>query len=347
VTPGDETTGPARDGPAVSVIIPTRNRWPQMLVTLRGAVRQCGVALEVIVVDDGSDEPAASALAQLDEPGVRVIRHETNRGVAAARNSGIEAARGGWLAFLDDDDLWAPHKLRTQLGMARDEGAVFCYAAALVLDERGAVTGLVPAPPPTGLVLRLLPGNAIPAGASNMVARADVIRDLGGFDEALFQLADWELWIRLSQAGRGAACTEPLLAYIHHPQNMLLTDKRDLTREFEYLAEKHRALCERYGIEFDRGGLARWMAWGASRSGRRVRAAAGYTRAAAMYAARRKRYWTKASLRDAIGALAGERLTDTGRRSSRDVPIAVPDWLDLYRRPEPEGGAVPPPTTAS
>src|SRR6266536_3282289 len=303
----DGTTDlPMPDSPEVTVVIPTHNRWPQMRATLHGALRQAGVALEVIVVDDGSSEPTASALGKINEPRVRVIRHESNRGVAAARNTGIEAARGDWLAFLDDDDLWSPHKLRRQLDKVLAEGALFSYSAAVVLDEYGAVTGLVDTPPPSDLVVQLLPGNAIPAGASNMLARTNVIRGLGGFDDALFQLADWDMWIRLAEAGRGAACPEPLLAYVHHPQNMLLTDKRDLAREFDYLATKHRSLSERYGIEFDRGGLARWMAWGASRSGRRFKAAAGYGRAAAMYAAKRKRYWSKQSLRDAIGALRGE-----------------------------------------
>src|SRR2546421_12955356 len=101
--------------PEATVIIPTRDRWPLLAVTLCGALAQEGVTLEVIVVDDGSVDQTPRRLAEVIDERVRVIRHPSSRGVAAARNSAIAAARGEWLAFLDDDDLWAPHKLRIQL----------------------------------------------------------------------------------------------------------------------------------------------------------------------------------------------------------------------------------------
>ncbi|MFL5884580.1 MAG: glycosyltransferase family 2 protein, partial [Thermoleophilaceae bacterium] len=97
----------------VSVVIPTHNRWPQMRGTLDGALGQTGVEHEVIVVDDCSSDGTAEGLAGIENDRLRFLRHEQNRGVAAARNTGIEAARHEWLAFLDDDDLWAPNKLRT------------------------------------------------------------------------------------------------------------------------------------------------------------------------------------------------------------------------------------------
>ena len=95
--------------PEVSVVVPTRDRW-ELLSTcaLPSATCQEGVAIEVIVVDDGSSDGTAAGLAALDDPRVLTVRHDRPRGVSAARNSGIRAARGTWLAFLDDDDLWAP-----------------------------------------------------------------------------------------------------------------------------------------------------------------------------------------------------------------------------------------------
>ena len=311
------------------MVIPTHNRWPQMRATVEGALAQEGVEHEVIVVDDCSSDDTAGGLAGVEDERLRVLRHERNRGVAAARNTGIEAARHEWLAFLDDDDLWAPHKLRAQLDAATAGDAVLAYSAALVVNDRHEVIGVREAPSPEGLMERLIPGNAVPAGASNVLARTDVVREAGGFDERLHQLADWDMWLRLLERGRAARCDEPLLAYVFHPQSMLITDERNLVDEFDYLAEKHRELTERYGVQFDRPGLWNWMAWGASRSGRRFKAAGGYLRAAAGYAAKGPRRWGLESLRDAGRALLGREVMDEGGA----VPPKglEPPWLEAYR----------------
>src|SRR5918995_1163359 len=108
--------------PLVTVVVPTRNRPRLLQRTLQSILAQQALAdLEVIVVDDGSwpngaPEPATDAR-------VRVVRHQTRAGVAAARNRGIALARGRWIAFCDDDDVWAPDKLVRQLEVARTTGA--------------------------------------------------------------------------------------------------------------------------------------------------------------------------------------------------------------------------------
>jgi glycosyltransferase involved in cell wall biosynthesis len=316
--------------PQVSVVIPTHNRWPQIMTTLEGALRQEGVDHEVIVVDDSSTDGTAAGLEGLDDPRLRVLRHERNKGVSAARNTGTESARHEWIAFLDDDDFWAPEKLRAQVEAAAAAGAVLAYGAAVVLNERHEMTALLEAPPASELAIRMLPGNAIPAGASNVLARTDAVRDAGGFDQRLHQLADWDMWLTLLELGPAAVCSDPLVAYVQHSQSMLITDKRNLVDEFDYLAAKHRRLSDRYGVEFDRPGLARWMAWGASRAGRRREAVTGYLRAAAGYAVRGPRRWGLQSLRDAGRALVGAELADTGGRVTTDR-VPAPAWLDLYR----------------
>jgi glycosyltransferase involved in cell wall biosynthesis len=317
--------------PEVTVVIPTRDRWPRLEPTLRGALGQDDVSLEVVVVDDGSVDETPVRLAEVKDPRLRVLRHDSSRGVAAARNAALATARGAWIAFLDDDDLWAPAKLRKQLTAAGDAKAAWVYSGAIVVDESLSVVEVYEPPPSAGLADMLLAYNAVPAGASNVMARADAIRAVGGYDETLSQLADWDLWIRLALAGPPAVCEEPLMAYVQHSSGMLVSDKSGLIDEFERLEEKYREACEQRGVRLDHVGLVRWMAWGDSRGGRRGRAAGGYLRAMAMYARRGKLWSSGANLRDAIGALLGEERTDSGRRPLPSGEATPPTWVDLYR----------------
>jgi glycosyltransferase involved in cell wall biosynthesis len=313
------------------VVIPTRDRWPLLSTTLRGALSQEGVEHEVIVVDDGSRDETPERLAAIGDSRLHVLRHDRSRGVSAARNTGIAQARGEWLAFLDDDDFWSPAKLAAQVAAALACGATFAYSAAVVLDEQGRAIEVLPAPDPEGLIRRLLPGNAIPAGASNVLASADAVTAAGGFDESLSHFADWDLWIGLADRGRAAACPEVLMAYLQHEGSMLVTDKSGLVGEFKRLARKHRAVSERYGVGFDRAGLARWMAWGEGRADRRLRAARGYLASAALYVRQRQCDETRRSAAQALASLRGKRFLDSGRPLPSASVDQEPDWLDLYR----------------
>src|SRR5688572_11855939 len=97
------TQGP----PTVSVVVPTHNRVRLLPLTLHTVLRQQEVALEVIVIDDGSTEDIDRTVRELDDPRVHQLRHGTSQGVSVARNHGVARAQGHWIAFLDDDDLWA------------------------------------------------------------------------------------------------------------------------------------------------------------------------------------------------------------------------------------------------
>ncbi|HEX6207479.1 MAG TPA: glycosyltransferase family 2 protein, partial [Actinomycetota bacterium] len=106
--------------PEISAIVPTHNRAGLLTTTLRTVLWQRDVSLEVVVVDDGSSDATADLVEGLGDPRVRLVRHDAPRGVSTARNRGASEARGDWLAFCDDDDLWAPDKLARQLAAARD-----------------------------------------------------------------------------------------------------------------------------------------------------------------------------------------------------------------------------------
>ena len=308
------------EGPAVTVVIPTHNRWPLLTRALAGALGQQEVRLEVIVVDDASQDGTPDELARHRDPRVRCVRLERNRGVAHARNLGIREARGEWLAFLDDDDQWSPAKLRLQLAAAQRARAAFAYGAAVHVDERGTVIAFEPAPEPCELAPRLLTDtNPIPAGGSNVLARTSLVRHVGGFDERLFHLADWELWIRLVESGRAVACPEVLVAYLKHPANMLTVPGRDILAEFEYLAAKHHAKAAARGLSFDATGLTRWVASGHGGAGRRRQAARAYLRGAL---ARR----SAADALRAVRVLVSPRAARP-RRAATTPAVSPPPWL--------------------
>jgi glycosyltransferase involved in cell wall biosynthesis len=318
---------------AVTIVIPTRDRWPVLSeAALPAALGQEGVELEVIVVDDGSTDETAARLAELADPRLHVLRHDRALGVARARNAGIEHGRGDWIAFLDDDDVWSPLKLRRQLDEASAKDATFVYAGSVALDEhKRFVFGHAP-PDPAALRIELLRRNVMWGGCSNVVARADILSRLGGFDERLFQLADWDLWIRLAHDGEPAVVCEVLVGCVAHRQSMLLTDRRDVFREFAYLAEKHRGLTAASGVEFDSALFSRWVAEGHVRAGRRRAAARAYLRG---FTGPR----SSGNLARATAALLGESAMKGARRALARVPRRVPpgewsasepSWLSRY-----------------
>ncbi len=225
--------------PDVSVVVPTQNRWPLVRTAVACATGQRGVSVEVVLVDDGSAPATAAHLRALAAGPVRLVRHDVPAGLPAARTSGIAAARGAWVAFLDDDDLWAPDKLARQLAAARAAAATWAYCAAVDVDAHRRVLGVVAAPDPASLPARLPAGNVIPAAGSNVVVRADVLARVGGFDPALPHSSDWDLWLRLARTEPAAACPEPLVAYVHHRRTMRSRGTEGLERELAILDARH------------------------------------------------------------------------------------------------------------
>ena len=234
--------------PDVSIVIPTRDRWPLLAVTLRSALSQVGVGIEVIVVNDRSVDETAEQLAKLADSRVRVLHNDSLASVAGVRNLGIAASVGTWIAFLDDDDIWAPHKLQAQLAAAQRRGAGFVYGGAVYVDDELRVLRPdTPPPNPDRVARGLLRANLIPGGCSNPIARAELVRDVGGFDEAFHHLCDWDLWIRLALRSRSAAVDEFLVAYRVHSENMIVKEQELATEELWRLVAKYKATSEAYG----------------------------------------------------------------------------------------------------
>jgi glycosyltransferase involved in cell wall biosynthesis len=123
-----------------SVIIPVYNRETTVLRALRSCLSQAQTSLEVIVIDDGSTDGTAQTLASIEDPRVRVVTHPENRGVGAARNSGIAVAEGRWLIMLDSDNELAPGALDVLAGYSTGAAGDVGNIATQCLWDDGRVT---------------------------------------------------------------------------------------------------------------------------------------------------------------------------------------------------------------
>jgi glycosyltransferase involved in cell wall biosynthesis len=248
----------------VSVLIPTRDRCQRLVTTLRSALAQRDVNLEVVVVDDGSEDGTSKMVAGLGDPRIRLIRNESPRGESGARNRGLEVTRGVWVAFLDDDDLWAPDKLDRQLQALRDTRREWAYTGDVVVDGEFRILSGGPPPSPEEVIETLGRYNSVPAGASNVIVSSLLLSQVGPFDTALRRTADWDMWLRLARDGPPAWVRSPLVANCIHGANMY-KDMTILFHELDVLARRHR-------IPVDWARHYRWAAWDALVDGRRWKA---------------------------------------------------------------------------
>lgn len=258
--------------PTVSVVVPTRNRRTLLAQTLRSVLAQVGVDLEVIVVDEASTDDTVQWLTALADRRVVVVRHATPQGVASARNDGAAQARADWLAFVDDDDLWAPDKLREQLRAGKACRADWVYTGAVNIAERCRI--VYGRPPLTAEeLMKALPHyNAVPGGGSNVVVRREMWEEAGPFDTRLLNTEDWEMWIRLAKLGPPACVPRPLVAYRVHGTNSSL-NVAEIVRGTRLIERVHNTTA-------DWGNLHRYMAESYLRKGQRGAAVRQFVAAA-------------------------------------------------------------------
>lgn len=204
--------------PIISVIIPTYNRAAYLAQAVRSVLGQTNADFEVLIVDDGSTDDTEQTAKRLDDSRIVYIRQE-NAGRSVARNQGVAEARGEYVAFLDDDDLFLPHKLSSQLAFleARPEIGLVASGAQLI-DEEGAVVGAWKHwedQPELNLPNCL---DSCPLMPSVVLIRRGELNHLDHwFDPAVEPAEDTDLFLRLLLSGcRIAWLTELVTAYRLH-----------------------------------------------------------------------------------------------------------------------------------
>jgi glycosyltransferase involved in cell wall biosynthesis len=244
--------------PLVSVVIPVYNRAHLLGRAIRSVLAQTFQNLELVVVDDGSTDGSAGAVAPFEDPRIRVIRLPRNRGVSRARNIGIQDARGHLVAFLDSDDEWLPDKLERQVARfrehpAEDKALVSCRF--IRYDDLTHRTATPTRPILPGDAFDQLVQGQAPLPSCVMIPRP-VLVAVGGLDEALAAFADYELWLRLADA---ATCFVEIgdVLVIKHEHGT-----RQISGDPEMMLDAFRTLDQKWGARIQqRSGRSTYRRW--------------------------------------------------------------------------------------
>jgi glycosyltransferase involved in cell wall biosynthesis len=239
----------------VSIVLPTFNRARLIRRAIQSILDQTYVNFELIVVDDCSKDETERVVKSFPDRRIRYLRHEENKGAVAARNTGIMAARGEYVAFQDSDDEWLPQKLYKQMNAFNSAplnlGVV--YTSYWLIDN-----GTITYAPPLDCVKQtegyihtsLLVTNFV--NAPTAVVRRECFEKAGMF-ESLPRLQEWGLWLRISKYYEFKHINEPLIKAYRQPDSisrnmkaLIVARKYILSKYFEEISEKPKLLSKHY-----------------------------------------------------------------------------------------------------
>ncbi|MEG4048010.1 glycosyltransferase family 2 protein [Microcoleus sp. Pol17_C1] len=207
--------------PLVSVIIPAYNAEPFIEETVKSVLAQTYPAIEVLVVDDGSQDRTPEIVEKIGKKDSRVqLLKQPNSGVAAARNLGIENSRGEYIAPIDADDIWYPENIEKQVQCMLEGGAEVgvVYSWTVDLDEKGLLTGGFRSFKIEGDVYATLICHNFIGNASASLIRRSCLEKVGVYDKTLRQrnaqcCEDWDLYLRIAELYQFRAVPEFLIGY--------------------------------------------------------------------------------------------------------------------------------------
>lgn len=245
--------------PRVSVILPVYNRAATIRRCVDSVRAQTVSDWELVVVDDASSDGTTAIIAGYHDPRIRILRHEQNRGAAAARNTALRDARCEFLAWIDSDDEWLPDKLAQQLALLERTGADACACDYFMSTAGHEHPVRIPA---SADWRRTLHTECRLAAGSTLLVRRACVEKIGLLDESLRSHEDWDWCLRLAKHFRLTVVPE-LLARIHYAG----------PRDPRVAAECDRAFFEKHTAEFGSFGVAHLRYVRALHHGRNVVAA--------------------------------------------------------------------------
>lgn len=224
--------------PKVSVIIPAYNAITYLPETLENLLNQTYDDFEAIVINDGSTDGTFEWVSQIKDARVRSIS-QANQGLAGARNTGINNAKGEYIAFIDADDLWEPSKLEKQVKILDEHPQVgLVYTWVAYINEKSEPTGRVFQNQAEGYVWKELTQHNIVECGSVAMVRRDCFDSVGLFDRNLGSyVEDWDMWLRIAPNYEFKVIKEPL---VYYRQLATGTSKNSeaMARSFQLVIEK-------------------------------------------------------------------------------------------------------------
>ena len=221
--------------PLISVIIPAYNTADTIVESIDSVLAQTYKHYEIIVVDDESPDNVASVVTKRYGTKVTLLRQK-NTGLAGARNTGINQAKGEYVAFLDSDDVWLPAKLELQAKQIAEhpDGDIFYTNCFFWKDGKKTGQWTDIHGQKDGQIASQLIERTVMLPVLTVVAKTATVRERGLFDEALRQVEDYDMWLRVAtHGGRFYGLPEPLALYRINPdglfQNTLLIAQTQLT----------------------------------------------------------------------------------------------------------------------
>ncbi|MFS8137094.1 MAG: glycosyltransferase family 2 protein [Thermomonas sp.] len=246
-------------GPCVSVIIPTYNRAHFVADAVASVLTQDFPDFEVIVVDDGSTDPTAAAMAQFNDPRLVFVQQE-NRGRSQARNRALEMARGRYIAFLDSDDLYMPGKLALQVDyLERHPDVGMVYTSAHCVDYSGRLLEERYIASVSGWIYKSIAFfRPVTITLPTVMARRELFARAGGFDEKMHRFEDTDMWRRISKLARIDAIPAFTCRLRTHAENSLAAqDPEQIVQALDYYVGKITAEDASMGALTLRRGIGR------------------------------------------------------------------------------------------
>lgn len=238
------------NNPVVSVVIPTYNRAHMIVRAINSVLNQTYKDLEIIVVDDASQDNTEVVVKSFDDERIQYFRHDKNRGGSAARNTGIKASRGAYIALLDSDDEWFPEKLEKQVNKFNDTavevGAVYCGFQSIIETTGQRIEEHMPTLR-GDIAVDLFKG--CPFNTSQLLIRKECFQKTGMFDEAFPACQDWDMWIRFSQYFEFDFVPSVLVKRYYHGEQITSSLPRKIQARRK-LIEKHHNLLAAHPVRF-------------------------------------------------------------------------------------------------
>lgn len=219
--------------PTVSVVIPTYNRASVLSRAINSVLSQSFEDLELVIVDDGSTDETEEVIRSYDDPRIEYIRFEVNKGANTARKTGIEAAKGRYISFLDSDDKWLPSKVEQQVKRfntgSKDVGLV--YTGVRFVNNSGETVGISKATTEGDVFNQMLCDNFVGTFSAAMID-TKILDKVGFPDPEVGSGQDWEYFTRCARVTRFGAVSDPLVEYITD-QNNRISDNHDPIKKYD------------------------------------------------------------------------------------------------------------------